>query len=71
MVDVAVRLGINKHSLYDWLKRAKRAQAVIPSEEAPVRKLPELRGLRAEIRRVTEERDILNKALVQLRGFSD
>ncbi len=62
VVDVALRLGINKHSLYDWLKRPKRAQVVIPTEELPTRDSPELRRLRAELRRPTEERDILKKA---------
>lgn len=59
--EVARRLGINKHSLYDWLHRAKRADSSRPpsvhSEEAV-----EVRRLRAELKRVTEERDILKKA---------
>jgi transposase len=56
---VAARLGINKHSLYDWVRRraapggAGQVEANNPTE---------LRRLRAELKRVTEERDILKKA---------
>lgn len=58
VAEVAARLGISIHSLYAWKKRfgkpaAQRAQA---DEQA------ELRRLKAELRRVTEERDILKKA---------
>jgi transposase len=55
---VAARLGINKHSLYDWVRRAQShgAQPVEGNDSA------ELRRLRAELKRVTEERDILKKA---------
>ena len=62
--EVAQRLGINKHSLYDWVQRAKRADPavatpVVVSESSDAR---EVRRLRAELKRVTEERDILKKA---------
>jgi transposase len=55
---VAARLGINKHSLYDWVRRTNRGGAV-PAEASDS---AELRRLRAELKRVTEERDILKKA---------
>lgn len=63
-VEVAQRLGINKHSLYDWVQRARRGPVVPPaaagvSEGSDAR---ELRRLRAELKRVTEERDILKKS---------
>jgi transposase len=59
VAEVAARLGVSSHSLYQWLKRfsqspGERAQA--SSEQA------EIRRLKAELRRVTEERDILKKA---------
>ena len=64
--EVAVRLGINKHSLYDWVQRAKRGPVavttgVVVTEGSDAK---ELRRLRAELKRVTEERDILKKAAV-------
>jgi transposase len=61
VVDVAARLGINKHSLYDWIQKSKRA-APKPVAEPSVGGTAEERRLRAELKRVTEERDILKKA---------
>jgi len=59
VADVAVRLGVSQHSLYKWIKQfgvpeAKRAEARSQQEE--------IRQLKSELRRVTEERDILKKA---------
>ena len=54
VVEVAARLGLPKHTLYDWVQKARKAAA--PSESAEVRRL------KAELKRVTEERDILKKA---------
>ena len=54
--EVAERLGVSMHSLYAWMKRYG-----VPEEE---RKAEELRRLKAELKRVTEERDILKKAAV-------
>ncbi|MCR6687027.1 IS3 family transposase [Pseudoxanthomonas sp.] len=60
VVDVASRIGIPKHTLYGWVQTAKKTMpaagaTVAPSESA------EIRRLKAELRRVTEERDILKK----------
>jgi transposase len=57
--DVAQRLGISQHSLYQWIKQfgvpeCERAEARGQQEE--------IRRLKSELRRVTEERDILKKA---------
>lgn len=60
--EVAQRLGINKHSLYDWTQRAKAAGAGPETPVAAPMDSAEVRRLRAELRRVTEERDILKKA---------
>jgi len=59
VAEVASRLGVSAHSLYQWLKRydAKRAQATEPADQQA-----EIRRLKAELKRVTEERDILKKA---------
>lgn len=59
VAEVASRLGVSQHSLYEWLKRfglpeAERVE--MQSQSA------EIRRLKAELKRVTEERDILKKA---------
>ena len=61
--EVAMRLGINKHSLYHWTQLAKHkaGDAGAPAPSIVVESA-EVRRLKAELRRVTEERDILKKA---------
>lgn len=57
--DVASRLGVKTHSLYAWLKKygqEPERTKEIDSQQA------EIQRLRAELKRVTEERDILKKA---------
>lgn len=54
--ELAARLGVSSHSLYQWVKRhgappAERQKA--DDQQA------EMRRLKAELKRVTEERDIL------------
>jgi transposase len=61
VVEVASRIGIPKHTLYGWVQATKKTMpaagaTVAPSDSA------EIRRLKAELRRVTEERDILKKA---------
>jgi transposase len=59
VADVAARLGVSQHSLYKWIN----AQASPPEQrQAHASQAEELRHLKAELRRVTEERDILKKA---------
>lgn len=57
--DVAQRLGVTPKSLHDWIKRyadqGSQHQTITDQQE-------ELRRLKAELRRVTEERDILKEA---------
>ncbi len=59
--DVAERLGVSIHSLYAWVKRYS-----VPEEDrkAADAQSEEMRRLKAELKRVTEERDILKKAAV-------
>ena len=59
VAEVAERLGVSTHSLYAWIKRYNRPEAEqlhASSQQA------EIRRLKAELRRVTDERDILKKA---------
>jgi transposase len=57
---VATRLGVSQHSLYQWIK-ARRTH--LGERQAQLSQTDELRRLKAELKRVTEERDILNKGL--------
>ena len=57
--EVAERLGVTAHSLYAWLKKFSPNQAKDQELDEAQR---ELRRLKSELRRVTEERDILKKA---------
>lgn len=59
VVEVAGRLGITTHSLYQWLRKFGKAPAEVRAEADQA---AELRRLKAEVRRLTEERDILKKA---------
>jgi transposase len=57
--EVAERLGISDKTLYNWVNRFK-----VPDDERVDQDVltAENRRLRAELRRITEERDILKKA---------
>jgi transposase len=53
-------LGISTHSLYAWVKKfSKQSDSSEEDEQAA-----EIRRLKRELSRVTEERDILKKATV-------
>ena len=62
VIEVAARIGVSKHTLYDWVQRARSKRTA--AELAPITSSDsaEVRRLKAELRRVTEERDILKKA---------
>ncbi len=59
VAEVAERLGTTTHSLYAWLKRYGEQS---PQQIDEVESQAEIAQLKAELRRVTEERDILKKA---------
>ena len=58
--EVADRLGVSGHSLYQWVKKYGPADGTQTRRMA--NKDDEVRRLRAELKRVTEERNILRKA---------
>lgn len=59
VADVAGRLGVSIHSLYAWSKQCGKSG---PVQGTAAGEAEELRRLKSELRRVTEERDILKKA---------
>lgn len=59
--EVSSRLGISTKSLYDW-KATYHKPA--PERQQDVDQALEIRRLKAQLSRVTEERDILKKATV-------
>jgi len=56
---VSARLGVSQHSLYQWIKAHR---VPVSERQAQGTQPDELRRLKAELKRVTEERDILKKA---------
>ncbi|MBG9220464.1 MAG: IS3 family transposase [Burkholderia sp.] len=58
VADVAQRLGITTHSLYAWRAKFDKPDVV---RQVELDQSAEVRRLKAELKRVTEERDILKK----------
>ena len=59
VAEVAERLGTTTHMLYAWLKRFDEQS---PQQLDQAESQAEIAQLKSELRRVTEERDILKKA---------
>ena len=61
---LALRLGVRRNQLYKWQAELQAGAATaFPGPGAkPVSELSEVERLRRELKRVTEERDILKKA---------
>ena len=57
--EVSKRLGIATDTLYRWARQFSKPQAQRVEERSQA---DEIRRLKAELQRVTEERDILKKA---------
>ena len=57
--EVALRLGVSEWSLRRWVREHSRP---LTERQEAVEQSAEVRRLKAELRRVTEERDILKKA---------
>ena len=61
VAEVADRLGVSAHSLYKWVKAVTPDKSEQQSKELLEAKSEILR-LRAQMRRIEEERDLLKKA---------
>lgn len=60
LTPVAGRLGVSFKSLSDWIKRYDKPESQRKQDDAQT---AELRKLRAELKRVTQERDMLKEAV--------
>lgn len=67
VADVSQRLGISNKSLYDWIKIFSKPKK-LREEESDLR--TEVARLKRELKRTTEERDILKEAAVFFAGES-
>ena len=62
VVEVATRIDVPKYTLYGWVQSARKtSRASGGVAAAAVSDSAEVRRLKAELKRVTEERDILKK----------
>ena len=61
VAEVSQRLGVSTHSLYKWVKAVKPDKSDEQAAEL-VEAKSEILRLRAQMRRIEEERDILKKA---------
>ena len=61
VVDVAKRFGMSDQLLYKWVKKFKDTNQPVAIDDMKSMQA-ELNRLKAELRRTTEERDILKKA---------
>lgn len=59
--SVSERIGVSSNSLYNWLKRyGENSEQYLQSSEQEAR----IKALEKELKRVTQERDILKEATV-------
>ena len=61
VAEVASRLSVTTHSLYEW---GRKCSVSAPERQAVQGQEAEIRKLKAELKRGTEERDILKKAFM-------
>lgn len=66
--DVATRLDITSCSLYAWIKKYGPDSSIY-KEQSDAQ--AEIRRLRKELKRITDERDILKKAAAHFAKLSD
>lgn len=67
MTSVSERLGVSYKSIHDWVKRYSKPDTQRRADDA---QSDEIRRLKAELKRVTMERDILKEAAVYFAGES-
>jgi len=65
--EVAARLGVTTKSLYDWKAKFGKPSGEHQKEKATQ---DELKKLKADLKRVTQERDILKEATAFFAGES-
>ena len=65
--EVAARLGVTTKSLYDWKAKFGKLSGEYQKEKATQ---DELKKLKADLKRVTQERDILKEATAFFAGES-
>ena len=63
VAEVAGRLGVTAHSLYQWIKKYRLTE---PERRSAEDQQGEVRRLKVELKRVTEERDILKNRPTRL-----
>lgn len=63
--EVSERLGVSTWSLYNWIKDYSTPPAIRQADQDQAARI---KRLESELRRVTEERDILKKAAVSSTG---
>ena len=68
VAQVAERLGVTTHSLHAWLKKYGPDKV---EHQAKADEQAEIKRLKKELRRVTEERDILKKAAAYFANQSE
>jgi transposase len=64
VAEVSERIGGSRHSLYAWIKKDPRNPASGKAVRKQLDAEAEIVRLKAELKRVQEERDILQKAHV-------
>jgi transposase len=60
VVEMAQRLGVSDKSLYAWIKKARQQSPPLTGDVAALQ--GQLTRLKADLKRTTEERDMLKKA---------
>ncbi len=68
VAEVAQRLGVTVKSMHDWISKYYGANS--SQHQALTSQQEEIRKLKSELRRVTEERDILKEAAAYFAGES-
>jgi transposase len=70
ITDTAQRLGVHPTSLSSWIKRLESPEAIQKHQVLDASQA-EIKKLQKELKRVTEERDILKKAAVYFASHPD